>query len=82
MGWSLRRIAAHEQVGLSAEMVRKILAPGPPVALPDDGEIVTLRSPDPDPDRRPPVTASPRPIEETGLPTKDQELASVKDHSR
>ena len=33
MGWSLRRIAAHEQVDVSAEMVRKVLAAGPPSLL-------------------------------------------------
>jgi len=44
MGWSLRRIGAHEQVGVSLEMVRKVLAAGPRVELPDDREPVTLTS--------------------------------------
>jgi len=39
MGWSLRRIANHEQVGISAEMVRKVLAAGPPVEMLEIDEI-------------------------------------------
>jgi hypothetical protein len=37
-GWSLRRIAQHQHVLISAEMVRRILAVGEPVELPDDGD--------------------------------------------
>jgi hypothetical protein len=46
MGWSLRRIANHEQVQLSAPMVLKILRQGPAVELdlPDDGEVATCRT--------------------------------------
>lgn len=48
LGWSLRAIGAHQEVGISAEAVRKVLVAGPRVELPDDGELVTLASPKPD----------------------------------
>jgi hypothetical protein len=42
-GWSLRRIARHDSVGVSAEMVRKVLAANP-VEMVDDGERITVSS--------------------------------------
>jgi hypothetical protein len=60
-GWSLRAIADHPRVGISHEMVRRVLASGPVIEVTDDGDVVVTRRHrfDPKADQLPPEGSPP-----------------------